>query len=666
MLVFLLTATSLAAAPPRVVVDTTEAEEVAVEAPRPIDPPCRAALDPLGVRTVAGRDAHDLLDVVPGMWLGAHLGHGGARDWSWRGFGGTHGADIEVTVDGVPLNAPGHVAGHGYVDLAFLPRRMVDGVDVCRGTSRPGAGWFATAGSVGLRTGLAQPGWRAGFGTGTDGSGRIDVAWRPRKMDAGTFVLFDTDDGQGVGVDRSWRHLRLLGGVEGDLEQVHGAVWIALHDGAFDVPPTLREDDLDDGTIGFRSAYRLWAGRTESRRALLGARLSRPWDWGALQVGAWFGVSGYRRFDNRTGFLDHPDQGDGEEIGQTSTDAGVRGSVLGRWQILGDETRVEGGIGLRTVSHDQGGYTVDLLQARLAPTFARQVGTLGLFTWGRAHVGLFRRAHLVAGIRAEHLRLSRLDLSDPDALGEGGMAPVLQGEVAAVVRASERTSLHVSWSHGSRPADPRWTDFDAPIPVARFDTVDASATFVPAPWMSASVSAFLTLGQDEVLRDLRDTTTLYEGATRRLGGELTLSFRPVEGVRIDADAAISDSRHLDSGDPLPYAPGLRTSLALITERRTIGPVALTGSLRFTYLGARPLPFGFVARDLATLDLTADLDWRAWTFHLGVENLAPYDWRGAEFVHPSRWDRSTRPSQLPVRHVVAGRPFALTIGVTRWF
>src|SRR5690606_3264935 len=116
-------------------------------------------------------------------------------------------------------------------------------------------------------------------------------------------------------------------------------------------------------------------------------------------------------------------------------------------------------------------------------------------------------------------------------------------------------------------------------------------------------------------------------------GELATVVRPVGGMVVGLDGAFADARLLPSGTVLPYASRWRASAWLGAEQRVLGPILLTGTLRFSWSDGRPLPGGFVARDVWTLDLLARIDWRRWTFDVCIENLAPWEWRYAEFVHP---------------------------------
>ena len=57
-----------------------------------------------------------------------------------RGFDADHGQDIELSVDGVPVNQPSHIHGQGYADLGFIIPETVRSLARGRGRVRSGAG----------------------------------------------------------------------------------------------------------------------------------------------------------------------------------------------------------------------------------------------------------------------------------------------------------------------------------------------------------------------------------------------------------------------------------------------------------------------------------------------------------------------------------------------
>lgn len=98
------------------------------------------------------RSAQDLLRLVPGLFLAQHQGGGKAEQIFLRGFDADHGTDVQVSVDGIPVNLVSHVHGQGYADLHFLIPELVSNFDFGKGLYYAGHGDFTTAGYVSFRT----------------------------------------------------------------------------------------------------------------------------------------------------------------------------------------------------------------------------------------------------------------------------------------------------------------------------------------------------------------------------------------------------------------------------------------------------------------------------------------------------------------------------------
>lgn len=92
--------------------------------------------------------AQDLLKLVPGLFIAQHAGGGKAEQLFLRGFDIDHGTDINIQVDGMPVNMTSHAHGQGYADLHFLIPETVEGLDVYKGPYYSKFGDLGTSGSV--------------------------------------------------------------------------------------------------------------------------------------------------------------------------------------------------------------------------------------------------------------------------------------------------------------------------------------------------------------------------------------------------------------------------------------------------------------------------------------------------------------------------------------
>ncbi|HEY4322813.1 MAG TPA: TonB-dependent receptor [Mucilaginibacter sp.] len=108
-----------------------------------------SALD-LNLRPV--NSSQDLMRLVPGLFIAQHMGGGKAEQIFFRGFDADHGTDINVSVDGLPVNLVSHIHGQGYADLHFLIPETVSTFDYGKGPYYTENGDFATAGYLSFST----------------------------------------------------------------------------------------------------------------------------------------------------------------------------------------------------------------------------------------------------------------------------------------------------------------------------------------------------------------------------------------------------------------------------------------------------------------------------------------------------------------------------------
>jgi outer membrane receptor protein involved in Fe transport len=638
-------------------------EEVMVESPRLVDAPCRIALDRDAVRAFPARSPEELLRVMPGMRMVSRLGFGGAYLYGYRGMDAGHGRDLAVSLGGVPLNQPAHLLDPGYLSLAFVPMTLVSGMDLCPAAVRPEVGGFGTALSADLRLGLEREGFSFAVGGGSDGSGEISLGWRPRGWSSGTWVVAELDGGEGVGKNRSWRHLRLSAGVEGTTGPVSGQAMLLLHDGLNDVPTPVRADDLESGETNLYGGYGLFSSELATRRMLLSGRVSRPWPWGGVTGALWFGATGFRLRDNLTGAYHDPTTGDGTERRQPHFVVGLNSSVRRVFSWLRDETRLEAGVDLRANFLRQRVRAVGLGGEALPDSTDQRVEHNSLAAWARVHLGLGGLAEISPSVRVEQFDIGHLDLLDPTQTDfHRAAAFVAAPRATLVVRPWPKLQLHSAFSRGYRPPDGRLISYPGRLLVTRVDTVEGGFDLTVPYVVRIAATGFAAWSAAERLVDPLDGRTLAVADTLRRGLEATVAVHPHPALIAQVDVAWTDARDRHRDTPLPYVPTWVVTGSLATHRIPIGPITLTSGLRVTTLGRHFLPAGFQSRSSVATDLTATLQWNRWFFRLDVDNLVPLRRWDAESYYPSMWSTDPNPdrSALPERHILPGEPFALRL------
>lgn len=98
------------------------------------------------------RSAQDLLRLVPGLFIAQHQGGGKAEQIFLRGFDADHGTDVNISVDGIPVNMVSQAHGQGYADMHFIIPETIGSYDFGKGPYYPERGDFTTAGYVAYDT----------------------------------------------------------------------------------------------------------------------------------------------------------------------------------------------------------------------------------------------------------------------------------------------------------------------------------------------------------------------------------------------------------------------------------------------------------------------------------------------------------------------------------
>ena len=600
------------------------------------------------------RTAEDVLRQVPGLTLVQHGSEGKGHQFFLRGFDATHGADLEITLDGIPVNEWSNVHAQGYLDLGFIIPELIESVEVTKGPHNLSQGAFAMAGSADYRLAAPSGGARVSYTAGTTQRHRLLALYAPAGGDGHEFAAAEATHDSGFGENRRLTRATVNAQV-GLLENERGArlsLFIGGLYSSFELPGTRRNDDPQ---LGFYEAYDdRSAGR--SARTIVALRYRA----GELSLTAY---GGYRRLDlleNFTGFLIDPVHGDRRDQRHTAWSFGAFAEHS--LPLLRSLTFVSG-LGVRgDVFHqteDNVGRGLEVVAERrdLRGTQVIGHGRAGL-TW-RLGAGFA----IEAGTRADLVYVGVSDALDDGAEGRGVRA-VFSPRVTARVNPADRVSFFLAYGRGFRPPEARaFTRFDpgraglsedvlagAEPEATVSDAVEVGARWDPAAWFGARVSGFATFIERESIFDHVSGVSLELNGTRRLGGELVLVSRPFHGLKLSADITMTDARFVESGRRIPLVPWLVSGFR---ARMTRG--GWHAGTRFLIVAPRPLPHGATGATLTMLDGTVGYHWDDFRLDLQVENLLNREIREGEFHYASHWEPGRPASEIPVLHTTAGAP-----------
>lgn len=130
----------------------TTLQEVVVTTDVPISAASSKMIQAMDFELRPRLSSQDLLRLVPGLFIAQHGGGGKAEQIFLRGFDADHGTDVNVSVDGIPVNMVSHGHGQGYADLHFSMPEVLQGMEVYKGPYFTQYGNFGTAGTVRFNT----------------------------------------------------------------------------------------------------------------------------------------------------------------------------------------------------------------------------------------------------------------------------------------------------------------------------------------------------------------------------------------------------------------------------------------------------------------------------------------------------------------------------------
>lgn len=642
-----------------------------VVAPSPPPPTASTRrVDAATVKLTPRRSGDDLLRLVPGLLLSQHGAEGKARQIFLRGFDAVHGADVETTLDGVPLNERSNVHGQGYLDLGLVIPEIVHDVEAIKGAVALDQGQFATAGSVRLGLGLDHDdrGSTVALEVGTTRRVRVLGIQAVHGGADAPMVAVEALRDRGFGENRETERVNVT--ARGALYQrPDGARLIGLivgYGARFGEPGVLPLAGIDDDTIGRDDSL---SPDTHGRSARGIAALRWLDDQGPTQVEAtaWGQARALELQENFTGWLHDPDHGD--RLRQRHEDRGGGG----RLDVTHQASRRVTWRGGASVTADVIDQDEDRLDEDLMPVErSRSLDglELGWTMWAGARVAPWERVRVAIGSRLEVLRIDATDLL----IGRHGAQTFVEPapRLTAAVKLTDGWTLYTGAGRGLRPPEARAvvrvpSDHENAEATAfsggeaSFTTADGGELGLrasPSSSVTFDVAAFGTYIGHESVFDHVSATNLELNATRRLGVEVGVEVTPLRGATIRADVTATQARFVESGNPIPGAPPL---LATLEGRYDRGPWGV--GARVIGLAARPLAHGATSSGYVVADVLARWRHRDFALELAVENVTDTTWDEGSFHYASAFDRDAQASHLPSIHISPGSPLQARVAAS---
>ncbi len=603
--------------------------------------------------------SQDLLGIVPGLVTSQHAGGGKAEQIFLRGFDADHGTDVNITIDGTPVNMVSHGHGQGYADLHFIMPETVAEIEVAKGPYLATHGDLATAGAISLRT--------------------IDtLEHNVVKVEGGSFETFRLMSLVRATPDDSPTHAFVgaeIYGSRGFVEAPQELDRFIFFGKA--VHPTGERGKIDLTLSGFASEWN--ASGQIPERAVQSGRITRFGSIDSSEGGATsrttlaFGyetgganpfrltLSGtdyrFRLFSNFTYLARDSVQGDGIE----QTDDRMM------WAMKGEKTFVTSVQGIPNVTSFGIDVRNDDIEIGLfASPQRRRSGVIQKSRIGQRHIAPFISsafvlpfARLYLGIRADYFLF---DVEDLDSgTGESGLVDALAlSPKASIALPISPVTLFFNSGIGFHSNDARVVvqgNVASPPRAYGFEVGARLGEVTDAISLSGSLWS-LEL-EEELVYVGDEGTTEASGATMRRGIDVEAHLSPLPWIGIGVQGTLSSGRFLDAPageDRIPLAPDLTLSAEVLLD---LDP--LRSLLQVRHISDRPanesnsvIAVGYTLVDLSTTWSLGSVE-----LSLIVENVWDSKWKEAQFDTESRLEGEAEP--ISEIHFTPGTPRSIRAG-----
>ncbi len=618
--------------------------------------------------------AQDLLRLVPGLFIAQHAGGGKAEQIFLRGFDCDHGTDFSVNIDGMPVNMVSHAHGQGYADFHFVIPETVDKLKVYKGTyntaygdfATSGAGEFSTKNSIGksmVKTEVGQ------FNT-YRGMAMLDLLRGNHLFTknyenfyvAGEYYFSNSY------FENKQHFFRSNFFAKYNAQLNHNNYFVlsgSNFNSGWDASGQIPQRAVSDGAITRFGSIDPTEGGTTARTNVNAVLTTTLKNGGIIKNQAYYSYYQFNLYSNFTFFLH--DSINGDQINQTEKGRNIYG-----YKFTYEKSSTLFGKNLKTLVG--AGTRIDDGVVSLRHTIKRVV--LDTFSIGHLNqqnasayldetLELTSKFSINTGLRFDYFDFTFRNFQY-DSLSGRKQAPKVSPKLNLYYNVAQEIQLYAHAGLGFHSNDARsvvlnTTDHSLPTAFG----YEAGSTFKIGKNMIVNAALWGLEMQNELVYVGDEAIVEINGATRRLGADLSVRWQLTEHFFADGDLNYSHGRftNLPKGENyIPLAPSL-TSTGGLSYKANKG---INASLRYRYIDSRPANEDNTVTAFGYFLLDAVVNYTTSKFQVGLtaENILNTRWNQAQFDTESRLKGEAH--SVDELHYTPGTPFFLKASFALFF
>lgn len=605
------------------------------------------------------KNTQELLRVVPGLFVAQHAGGGKAEQIFLRGFDCDHGTDVQVSVDGLPVNMVAHAHGQGYADAHFIIPETIHNIDFAAGPYYAQHGDFNTAGYVSFSTYRNIPENRIQVEAGRYQTLRtlamLDLLKKNKdKQSAYIAGEFYATNGPTINKQYFTRY-NVFGKYNLLLNartQFTGS--LSAFKSKWDASGQVPERAIENGTIDrFGSLDPSEGGNTE--RYNLNLQLAHRFnDRTSLETQAYYSRYLFDLYSNFTFYLNDPVNGDEINQGEQRNLYGFNAKIttkhgLGSWSLNSIY-----GAGIRYDATQNSQLSNAVKRVFLNHVKLGNINQYNSFAFVQQQVAKGKWM-IDAGIRFDYLHFNYLDKLNTAQLPPQGKA-IVSPKLNIQYTVNRDLQLYVKAGKGFHSNDARVVVANQGkeiLPAAYGG--DIGLIVKPGPRLLLNISAWYLYLNQEFVYVGDDGNIEPSGKTRREGIDLIARYQLNDHLFANLNLNLTKPRSIDEPkgqNYIPLAPTASSTGGIFYKAK----YGFNGSIGYRYIKNRPAneDYSIVAKGYFVADASLNYTGPKYEIGVAVENLFNTRWNEAQFATESRL--LNEPASVKELNFTPGTPF----------
>ena len=603
------------------------------------------------------KSSQELLRKVPGLFIGQHAGGGKAEQIFLRGFDIDHGTDINISVDGMPVNMVSHAHGQGYSDLHFIIPETVDMVDFGKGPYYADKGNFGTAGYVAFKTKDNLENSLFSIEAGRFNTVRSAALLNLVKNDHHNLYLASeyhiTDGPFESSQDFSRRNIMLKYTSKYENNSILSVIASNFYS-KWDASGQIPERLVNDGTISRFGAVDDTEGGVTGR-SNVAIDFTQPIDNNTfIKSNIFYSRYDFELYSNFTFFLEDPINGDQIRQKERRDIWGIQSVWHHGLDLKKGDAELKVGVGGRfdQVLDNELSYTKNRTETLNRVQFG-DVDENNIYAFSEANIEIGKWS-FQPSLRFDFFRFNYLNALDTLYTNEGKNASLASPKFNIIYNLNRNVQLFAKSGIGFHSNDSRVIiEEEADAIVPRAYGLDLGANYKPlsrlymntALWYLFSEQEFVYVGDAGIVEP--------SGETQRLGLDVGLRYQVNNWIYANGDFTYSHARSVNEEEAesyIPLAPVITTTAGLNIDKGN-----LKAGIQFRYLQDRPAneDNSIVAKGYNITDVNASYQIGRIILGVTVENVFNQEWNETQFATESRLRNELNP--VEEIHFTPGTP-----------